>query len=185
VLETSGNTVMTTVAVGRNPLEVAVTPDGKHVYVTNEGDGTVSVIDTASNTVMTTVAVGASTEGVAVTPDGKHAYVANLGSNNVSVIETAGNTVAATVAVGSGPIGVGIIPDVPFLAFSANLDIRFTGGAINQDSFGLQSRFTLSSTAPAINPLIQPVTLQAGTFAVTIPPGSFVETKQGFSSSRG
>ncbi len=43
-----------------------------------------------------------------------------------------------------------------------------------------KSSFTLSSTAPAINPLIQPVTLQAGTFAVTIPPGSFVKTNQGF-----
>jgi len=38
----------------------------------------------------------------------------------------------------------------------------------------------LSSTAPGINPLTQAVTVQAGTFAVTIPPGSYVETNQGF-----
>ena len=69
-------------------------------------------------------------------------------------------------------------PGVPFLAFSAALDIRF-GGAPNQDAFALQSGFALSSTAPAINPLTQPVTLQAGTFAVTIPPGSFKKTNQG------
>jgi hypothetical protein len=31
----------------------------------------------------------------------------------------------------------------------------------------------LSSTAPAINPVTQPVTLQVGTFTTTIPPGSF------------
>ena len=31
----------------------------------------------------------------------------------------------------------------------------------------------MSSTAPAINPVTQPVTLQVGTFATTIPPGSF------------
>jgi YVTN family beta-propeller protein len=37
VIETTGNTVMTTVAVGTNPIRVAVTPDGKHVYVANVG----------------------------------------------------------------------------------------------------------------------------------------------------
>ena len=37
----------------------------------------------------------------------------------------------------------------------------------------------MSSTAPAINPLTDPVTLQIGTFAVTIPPGSFKKNNQG------
>ena len=37
----------------------------------------------------------------------------------------------------------------------------------------------MSSTAPAINPLTQPVTLQIGTFAVTIPAGSFQRTTEG------
>jgi YVTN family beta-propeller protein len=57
-------------------------------YITNNIDGTVSVIDTATNMVMTTLTVGSAPEGVAVTPDGRHAYVANEGSNNVSVIDT-------------------------------------------------------------------------------------------------
>ncbi len=43
----------------------------------------------------------------------------------------------------------------------------------NTDAFALESSFTLSSTAPAINPVTQPVTLQAGTFTTTIPPSSF------------
>jgi hypothetical protein len=37
----------------------------------------------------------------------------------------------------------------------------------------------LSSTAPAINPLTDPVTLQVGTFTTTIPPGSFKKQKDG------
>jgi hypothetical protein len=44
----------------------------------------------------------------------------------------------------------------------------------------LQTSFILSSTAPSINPLTEAVTLQIGTFAGTIPAGSFVETNQGF-----
>jgi len=54
---------------------VAVTPDGKDVYVTNlYGD---SVIDTASNAVVATVPEGNYDMGIAVTPDGKRVYVTN------------------------------------------------------------------------------------------------------------
>ena len=233
VIDTATNTVVATVPVGSVPAGVAVTPDGKHAYVTNfvpgiparfgdrhghqhgggHGPGgelaplgspsprmgntpmsrmmsptTVSVIDTATNTVVATVPVGSCPFGVAVTPDGKHAYVANdLSSNTVSVIDTATNTVVATVGVGNSPIAVGIVPPppgVPFLAFSALLAIQF-GGTPNQDAFGFGSNITLSSTAPAINPVTQPVTLQVGSFATTIPIGSFVAQKDGSFAFKG
>ena len=84
-------------------------------------------------------------------------------------------------------MGVGIVPPppgVPFLAFNAVLNIHF-GTAPNTDAFTLGTSFTLSSTAPAPNPLTQPITLQIGTFAVTIPAGSFQRTTKANSSSRG
>jgi YVTN family beta-propeller protein len=188
VIATASNTVVATVPVGRFPFGgVAVTPDGTHVYVTNHDSDSVSVIDTVSNTVVATVPVGSFPFGVAVTPNGKHAYVPNGFDNNVSVIATATNTVVATVAVGSLPQGVGIVPPppgIPFLAFGAVLNIAFAA-APNTDAFTLGTGFTLSSTAPVINPLTQPITLQIGTFAVTIPPGSFNETGKGIFSFEG
>jgi YVTN family beta-propeller protein len=42
------------VSVGINPFGIAVTPDGKQAYVTNSGDGSVSVIDTQLNKVLGT-----------------------------------------------------------------------------------------------------------------------------------
>jgi YVTN family beta-propeller protein len=83
-------------------------------------------------------------------PDGKHVYVAG---SPVSVIDTATNTVAATVTMWAFPIAVGIIPP--------------------------PRAFPLSSTAPGINPLTEAVTLEAGSFAFTIPPPSFVKTAEG------
>ena len=37
---------------------MAITPDGKYVYVANAGDGTVSVITTATGVVSATLTVG-------------------------------------------------------------------------------------------------------------------------------
>jgi YVTN family beta-propeller protein len=190
VIDTATNTVAATITVGNGPVGVAVTPDGKHAYVTNAAFsiGSVSVIDTAVNSVGDTIPVGTAPFGVAVTPDGKHAYVANLEDNTVSVIATATNTVVGLpIPVGRFPIEVGIIPPppgVPFLTFNALLAIQF-GGTPNQGAFGLGSNFTLSSTAPAINPVTQPVTLQVGSFATTIPIGSFVAQKDGSFAFKG
>jgi YVTN family beta-propeller protein len=180
IIDTASNTVMKTIPIGTVDIltkltGVAVTPDGKHVYVANQGGNSVSVIDTAINTVVKTVLVGTSPSGVAVTPDGKHVYVANQGSNGVSVIDTASNTVVATVPV-AGPSAISIIPPpqgIPFLAFNARLDVNL-GRNPNQAAFDLGSSFILNSTASnGIHPDTEPVKLQVGPFIATIPSGSF------------
>ena len=76
-------------------------------YISNQFDGTVSVIDAATNTVTATVGVGLNPYGLAATPNGTRIYVANFGSNSVSVISTATNTVTATVGVGANPVAWG------------------------------------------------------------------------------
>ena len=48
VIDTATNTVVAAISVEGVPAAVAVTPDGKHVYVANGGSNTVSVIETAS-----------------------------------------------------------------------------------------------------------------------------------------
>ena len=42
------NTVVATIGVGTTPSGIAITPDGRYAYVTNRGDGTVSVISTGT-----------------------------------------------------------------------------------------------------------------------------------------
>ena len=56
-----------------------------NVYVTNQGDNTVSVSTDGGRT-YTTINVGKAPDAVAVSPNGKHAYAANSGDNTVSVI---------------------------------------------------------------------------------------------------
>ena len=71
---------------------VAVTPDGKKVYVANNIDQSVSVIDTATNNVVATVTVGIRPTTVTIIPDGTQANVTNA-DGTVSVINTATDTI--------------------------------------------------------------------------------------------
>jgi YVTN family beta-propeller protein len=116
VIRTRRNEVVATIPVGNLPAGVAITPDGKHAYVTNRGDDVVSVIDTATRTVVATVPVQDKPANVVFTPDGSLAYVTNFGSNTVSVIDTATNTVVPVpdgdaIKVGLVPIGLAVTPD--------------------------------------------------------------------------
>jgi YVTN family beta-propeller protein len=110
VIDTLTDTVVATVAVGNDPVGVAVNPAGTRVYVTNRTSSNVSVIDTSTDTVVATVAVGSGPFGVAVNPAGTRVYITNSGSNNVSVIDTSTDTVVAAVAVGVYPVGVAVNP---------------------------------------------------------------------------
>jgi YVTN family beta-propeller protein len=117
VIDTASNTVTASIPIGPVPVPqlggsvpfgVAVSPDGRTVYVTSRALNTVSVIDTASNMVTATIPVGLDPVGVAVTSDGSKVYVANAGSSTVSVIATATNTVTATIPVGTEPQAFGL-----------------------------------------------------------------------------
>jgi YVTN family beta-propeller protein len=94
-------------------LFVPASVRAQNAYITNSGDGTVSVIDTTANIVVgSPIPVGKSPNGVAVTPDGSKVYVTNQGGNTVSVIDTATNTVVGSpITVGRQPAGVAVTPD--------------------------------------------------------------------------
>ncbi|MEO5617867.1 MAG: Ig-like domain-containing protein, partial [Candidatus Eisenbacteria bacterium] len=93
--------------------DIAVTPDGSRVYVTNPSLNTVSALQVADAINLGNITVGLQPQGVAITPDGLRAYVANTGSNDVSVIVTdpagAGyNAELRKIPVGPAPLDVAI-----------------------------------------------------------------------------
>jgi YVTN family beta-propeller protein len=116
VIDAATNMVIgSPIMVGADPQGVAVTPDGRAVYVANKGSNTTSVIDTGTNLVIATVSVGANPVGVAVTLNGSKVYVTNQGLPNtvpstVSVIDTATNMVTSTILLGVFPLGVSLNP---------------------------------------------------------------------------
>lgn len=111
VINTATNTLMAPIIVEPSTHDVALTPDGKKIYVTNFRGNITSIIDAATNKVTANISVGDSPCGIAVTQDGKKVYVLNYDSNTVSVINTATDNVIATVPVGNSPNLVAVTSD--------------------------------------------------------------------------
>jgi YVTN family beta-propeller protein len=113
VLNTATNKVTATIVDPSlsGPALVAITPDGKTVYVSDQISNKVTVISTASNLPTASIPVGQIPLGLAVTVDGKLLYAANGADSTVSVIDTATNKVITTLSGFDGPEGVVISPD--------------------------------------------------------------------------
>jgi YVTN family beta-propeller protein len=78
VIDTASDTVIKSIQVNENPHWAAVTPDGKKVYVTNEGgfgDGSISIIDTGTDTVEFTIYMTDEPMDICALPDGSSVYV--------------------------------------------------------------------------------------------------------------
>ena len=131
------------VAVGQHPHSVALGGDGKHLYVTNWGSRSVSIVDLAKHQRVRDITVGIRPNDMALAPDGR-LFVACSGDNSVHVIQTgklekAGEAAGPTRRLwegareviatslypqspeGSTPCGLAISPDGKTL-FVANAD---------------------------------------------------------------
>ncbi len=95
--------VDTRYAAGSDPEQLAVSPDGRRLYVSNEDAGAASVVDMPRHAVIATITVGVEPEGVAISPDGRLVYITAETSSNVTVIDTRTNKAATTFLVDSRP----------------------------------------------------------------------------------
>jgi YVTN family beta-propeller protein len=77
----------TTIAVGEHPHTCIFGADKRHLYVSNWGGRSVSVVDTKQNRRVRNIGVGIRPNDMALAPDGR-LFVACSGDNTVHVIET-------------------------------------------------------------------------------------------------
>lgn len=90
----------------KTPLNLALSPDGKELYVACEASDSVVVVDVASRRAIAEIPVGGQPHDVAFTSDGARAYVSNRLGDSVSVIDTANRRVVATIGAGDEPHGL-------------------------------------------------------------------------------
>jgi YVTN family beta-propeller protein len=152
-----------------DPHGVAVTPDGKTLYVADHvagpaGNGTIWAIDVATRTAIPTIQDAAS--GFAMKSDGTTVYATD--GNTVDAISTATNTLVKAIPVGVNPLGISVTPDGTKV-YAVNFDQIGNGPQPGSVSVIDASTNTVKTTIPvgtqptAFGQFIQPASRFAGT----------------------
>ncbi|NLH17071.1 MAG: beta-propeller fold lactonase family protein, partial [Phycisphaerae bacterium] len=90
----------------KNPINMALSPDGKELLVTCESSDSVIVIDVTARRKVAEIPVGRQPHDVTFHPNGKTAYVTSRLEDSVSVMDVGGRHVIATLPVGDEPHGI-------------------------------------------------------------------------------
>ncbi|MEP4053241.1 MAG: beta-propeller fold lactonase family protein [Litorimonas sp.] len=102
------------IKVGKFPLRIIVSPDGKNMVTSNLMDGTVTVLDVASRTVERTIRVSGSDQTRQVTllfsDDGSRLYVAETGANKIAEIDFESGDILGRLSGGEQGDGLAIAP---------------------------------------------------------------------------
>jgi YVTN family beta-propeller protein len=92
-----------------SPGEMAISPDGRRLYVVCEKSDELRVVDTQSGRLVKRIAVGHVPRGLSLSADGKQVYVANSWTDTISVIDAEKLETVRSLATGFEPISV--VPD--------------------------------------------------------------------------
>ncbi len=115
------------IRTGKTPKVITVSPDGKHVFVSNWHSNNVSILETASDNPadwkkLKDIDTGTIPRGLAVSPDSKTLYIAQTGGNGISVVDMAGMKKTAEITVGVNPRHV--ITDGKYLYITLNSESK-------------------------------------------------------------
>ena len=116
--DTDANRVVATYPLAFSVTDLAVSPDGRHVYAgrTAVNGADVAVLDTATghaDTISVATTTGTTTACVRVSPDGRRLYVAanSASAAELVVIDTRLSCVVSTVEIGSPIRDIALSPD--------------------------------------------------------------------------
>jgi YVTN family beta-propeller protein len=118
-----------TMPVGKQPSDVAIAVDSTRqagrVYVTNSGDGTITLIPYSFLTIQfvqqsVTLGVGQEPTGIALSPDNRQVYISDKAANRLVFFDGEGLMTTGSVLVGEGPWGVAVSPDGRYAYVAAN-----------------------------------------------------------------
>jgi DNA-binding beta-propeller fold protein YncE len=145
------------------PATLAVSPNGKYLFVVNRTEETVSTLAIGSNGTLSKVAcrnhctTGSKPTGIATTPNGRYVYVANSGAESIATFSVGPAGALTKVPCkpnsecetpGSGPVGLAVSPNSQFLY--ATTDIATPKNA--EPEPGAVSMFSIGSTG-ALTPV--------------------------------
>jgi YVTN family beta-propeller protein len=99
------------IPVGSKPEGIAVSPDGKEIWVGHNGDGGVSIIDAASLTVKQTLKVGQVPIRLAFTKDGRRVFIADPKASEILVYDASTKAEIKRFKIAGAPVCFALSPD--------------------------------------------------------------------------
>lgn len=109
VIDTSSNLVVRTLIGPYYATSIAITPNGRTVYV--GGGGSVYFFPTALNVITGGVGMGGTVSSLTMSADGTTLYIGDSQANRVGVLSTSSNTITNKISVSGGVLGMGVSPD--------------------------------------------------------------------------
>ncbi|MGY4516210.1 PQQ-dependent catabolism-associated beta-propeller protein [Lysobacter sp. HA18] len=100
-----------TIAVGKRPRGLRMSPDSRRLLVAAGDDDRIDVVDVATKRVVDHLPSGPDPERFALSPDGRRLYVANEADAKVSAVDIAGKRIVGQAGVGAEPEGMATSPD--------------------------------------------------------------------------
>ncbi|HID24413.1 MAG TPA: c-type cytochrome [Planctomycetaceae bacterium] len=95
-------------SVYRSPLAIAVTPDGKTAFVSDQTARNISVLDLTQNKKRAEIPLNGQPRRLALSPDGRTLFVAERLVGTVAVIDTVSAKVKQRIRVGRWPVAVAV-----------------------------------------------------------------------------
>ncbi|MEZ5347100.1 MAG: cytochrome D1 domain-containing protein [Pyrinomonadaceae bacterium] len=99
------------IQVGKQPEAIDVSPDGKELWVGQNGDGKISIIDTATDKVIEDISVGKVPIRIKFTPDGSKVLVSDASAGELVVVDSKTRKEIKRATVGGTPVGIQLQPD--------------------------------------------------------------------------
>jgi len=119
LISVSDGSVLATIAMGRGPQGLALSPDGRYLYVANQLDDTISVLFVPDTRFIKNLPVQGGPMAIAVSPDGGILFVSCSSSGLVTVLRADDGSVISVIPVGTGAAGLALSSDGKHL-YAAN-----------------------------------------------------------------
>jgi YVTN family beta-propeller protein len=107
----SGEPKVTQINIGKEPEGIALSPDGKTLWIGHRKEGLVTVIDTASGKVTQTLTAGQMPIRMAFSPDGKQVWIISPNEGALLVFDAATRKETGRVEFDGAPVGIVFSPD--------------------------------------------------------------------------
>jgi YVTN family beta-propeller protein len=143
VIDTGSGQTVATLAVGKRPRGIKLSPDGRRLYVAVSGvpkcppgvpdeecakrprdwaaDG-IAVLDTVTHKPVAHLGAGSDPEQFDLSRDGRRLYVSNEDGAALTVIDAASGALLAAIPVGHEPEGVRVSPDDRWVLVTSETD---------------------------------------------------------------